>query len=154
MGSQLNHDLHQNNLKSTFKLSQNYHKSFGIGSTPPPFLSNVQKKAQKKLPQNLWIQVGPHPLLYNDQKEEVFFFADDFPQIINQNYMDPIEIDNKFPSQQIWTYFVLQSFSKERERLLPNSRFNQNLEGSIFAWLFVCCRDAETIQTRTNTSQS
>ena len=22
---------------------------------------------------------------------------------------------------------------------MPNSRFNQNLEGSIFAWLFVCC---------------
>ena len=27
----------------------------------------------------------------------------------------------------------------ELNQELPNSRFNQNLEGSIFAWLFVGC---------------
>ena len=39
----------------------------------PPSIKNVQKKAQKKLPHNFWIQVGPPPLLENVQKEVAFF---------------------------------------------------------------------------------
>ena len=47
-----------------------------MGSTPPPSIENVQKKAQKKLPQNFWIWVGPPiPLLENVQKEAAFFLG-------------------------------------------------------------------------------
>ena len=50
---------------------------------------------------------------------------------------------------------VLMWKYSQTQPIQPNSRFNQNLEGSILAWLFVvCCWDAGTIQTRTNTSQS
>ena len=49
--------------------------------------------------------------------------------------------------------FVIGPSESAYLRILPNSRFNQDLEGSIFAWLFGR-RDADTIQTRTNTSQS
>ena len=52
--------------KTTSKLPQNYPKTFGIGLTPPPFLSNVQKKAKKKLPKNFWIWVGPPSPLLDD----------------------------------------------------------------------------------------
>ena len=44
-------------------------------SPPPPFLCNVQKKAQKKLPHNFWIRAGPTPLLDNVQKEADFFLG-------------------------------------------------------------------------------
>ena len=68
------------NLKSTSKLPQNYPKTFGIGSTPPPFLQNVQKMDQKKLPQNFWIRAGPPPPFWTMSKRKQLFSQDHFPK--------------------------------------------------------------------------
>ena len=55
-----------------------------MGSTPPPSIENVQKKAQKKLPQNFWIWVGPPPPLLENVQKEAAFFGGLFPLLINQ----------------------------------------------------------------------
>ena len=53
-----------------------------MGSTPPPFLQNVQKKDQKKLPQNFWIRVGPPPPFGQCPKGSSFFLKEYFPNLI------------------------------------------------------------------------
>ena len=46
-----------------------------MGSTSPPSIENVQKKGQKKLPQNFWIRVGPPPSLLDNVRKEAAFFS-------------------------------------------------------------------------------
>ena len=76
-------------VQTISKLPQYYPKTFGIGSTPP-FLSNVQTKAQKNYPKTFGFRFDPAPF-WKMSKRKQLFFADDFPKNIVFPLTQPLD---------------------------------------------------------------
>ena len=71
--------------KNTLKLSPNYSKTFGIGSTspsPPAFLlENVQTKAQKSHPKTFEFVLNPPSSFWDMSKRKQIFWGEGFPKV-------------------------------------------------------------------------